>query len=155
MSLHKKTTKSFWHDVREHHKIAFDDMCIFIRENAIEKGRCYFLTYLHRYYVQLLEEGDEKNSVGKTVHFTPHFLKTKIIKVFDKEIMFFSLQNKKLLAPKHLISIDEQSVEHLKDEDILLKAALLLRKSVLKTEKNKLPKKISAKNLKHQCQKIY
>lgn len=84
-----KKTKSSWHDVGEHHKIVFDDMCAFIRENVIEKGRCYFLTYLHQYYIQMLKESDEENCAGKTVNFTHHFLEMKIVKVFDQEIVLF------------------------------------------------------------------
>lgn len=57
------------------------------------------------------------------------------------------MQNKKLLAPKHLEIIDEQLYEHLKDEDVLHKAALLLRKSILKIEKKKLPQDVTATHL--------
>lgn len=69
----------------------------------------------------------------------------KILKIFD--IKLFIIQNKKLLASRNLISIDDRLFEDFEDEDILHKAALLLRKSVLQIEKKKLPKEISAQNL--------
>lgn len=71
-------------------------------------------------------------------NFTPHNLEPKLIKLFDKEIKFFIIENKKLVAPKHLISVDEQSYENLKNEDMLHKSALLLRKSILQIGKKKL-----------------
>ncbi|CAG4952511.1 unnamed protein product [Parnassius apollo] len=53
-----------------------------------------------------------------------------------------------LTAPmEETMAIDEKSFENLKDDDILLKAALLLIKSVLKAEKKKLPDNVTAKNL--------
>ena len=149
MSVDKKTTtKTVWHDIRQHHQIAFDEMCVFIRENVIEKGRCYFLTYLYRYYKELLEENETEISEEIAENFSLRNVENKIMKVFNKDIKYFFLQNKKIIAPKNLTDIDEQSVEHLKDEDILHKAALILRKSVLRIETTKLPKNISATDLK-------
>ncbi|CAH0730456.1 unnamed protein product, partial [Brenthis ino] len=134
-SVKKETPKSDWHDLRQHHQTAFEEISALINENIIKKGRCYFLTYLHRYYMEILNESEEGNSTKNKGSFTPHNLEIKIIKAFDKQIKFFIIQNKKLVAPKNLISIDDQSFEYLKDEDILHKAALLLRKSILQTEK--------------------
>lgn len=58
------------------------------------------------------------------------------------------IHNKKLLSPEHLTVINDQSFEKLKDEDILNKAALLLRKSVLQEAgKKKLPNDISVRDL--------
>lgn len=129
ISLNKNTKKSHWHDLREHHQVVFDEMCAFIRENIIEKGRFYFLTYLHRYYMDLFKESAAENSEEISGNFTPHNLENKIMKVFSKDIKFFSIRNKKILASKHITSIDDQSFENLKDENILNTAALLLRKS--------------------------
>lgn len=41
-SLNKNTTRSNWHDLREHHKVVFDEMCEFIRDNIIEKEKYIF-----------------------------------------------------------------------------------------------------------------
>lgn len=97
--------------------------------------------------MELLNESEEGNSGKIKGSFTPHNLEIKITKAFDKQIQFFIIQNKKLVAPKNLISIDEQSFEHLKDEDILHKAALLLRKSILQIERKMLPQLITAQHL--------
>lgn len=74
-----------------------------------------------------------------------HNLENKINKVFMKKIKFLMCQNKKLLALKHVTVI----VEKLKDEDILNKAALILRKLVLQAKKTKLPSNLSVQNLKN------
>lgn len=70
------------------------------------------------------------------------------MKVFSKDIKFFSIGNKKILASKHISSIDDQSFQNLKDEDILNSAALLLRKSALNIKTDELPQKISVEHLK-------
>ncbi|CAG9765833.1 unnamed protein product [Ceutorhynchus assimilis] len=119
VSPKRETSETHWHEVRQHHQAAFDEMCAFIKENIIQKGRCYFLTYLHRYYMELFGEKVE-NSDEIIGNFTPQKLESKIVKSFDKEMKFLIVQNKKLLAPKHLTAIDNQSFEQLKEEDILL-----------------------------------
>ncbi|CAH1110603.1 unnamed protein product [Psylliodes chrysocephalus] len=90
------------------------------------------------------KEQNEEEIIG---NFTPHNLETKLVKAFDKEVKFLIIQNKKLLAPKHLTTIDDQSFENLKDADILNKAALSLRKSILQAEKKKLPNDICVRDL--------
>lgn len=112
VSLNKNTTKSNWHELREYHQIAFDEMCEFIQENIIEKGRSYFLTYLHRRYMDLFEGSVAENSKEISGNFTPHNLETKIVKVFGKNINFISIKNKKLLIPKHVTNI--LTTNHLK-----------------------------------------
>lgn len=106
----------------------------------------FFLTYLHRYCIELFKE-KEQNAEEMMGNFQPHNLETKIVKAFDKEVKFLIILNKKLLAPKHITSIDDQSFEHSKDEDILHKAALLLRKSILQVEKKNLPNDISVRDI--------
>lgn len=146
-SSNKKTTTTHWHSLREQHRAAFHEICSFIEENIIQKGRCYFLSYICRCYIGLLDESDENNDVGIRGDFKAHILESKIKKKYGKEIKIFIIQNKKLVAPKNVVAIDEQTLESLKDEDILLKAALLLRKSVLQAEKKKLPHNLTIQHL--------
>ncbi|KAK0180696.1 hypothetical protein PV327_003054 [Microctonus hyperodae] len=142
----QKTTRSYWHDIRDHHQSAFEEITGFIEENIIKNGQYYFLTYLHSYYMELLEENEENSSENHGC-FTSQNLECKIRKIFNKEIKFFTVQNKKILAPKNVTNIDEQSFEQLKDQSIIHKAALLLRKSILRIEKKKLPQQVSAQSL--------
>ena len=70
----------------------------------------YFLTYLHRHYIELFNEelGNCEEVAG---NFTPHNLEDKINKVFTKDVKFLMCQNKKLLVPKHVSVIDEKLLE--------------------------------------------
>lgn len=146
ISSKKNTTKTAWHDLRQHHKSVFDEVCNFIQENVVEKGHIYFLTYLHRHYMELFKE-EVENPAEIVGNFAPHNLESKINSVFKKKTKFLMYQNKKILAPKHVTVIDEESLQNLKDQDILDKAALILRKSVLQAEKNKLPSNLSVRDL--------
>lgn len=49
-------------------------MCAFLTENVIEKGKIYFLTYLHRYYMDLFEESTPDNAEKMSENFTPQNL---------------------------------------------------------------------------------
>lgn len=97
-------------------------------------------------YMELFKEKEE-NYEEIISTFTPQNLESKILKELKKKNFFLIIHNKKLLAPQHLTVINDQSFENLKDEDILNKAALLLRKSVLQAGKKKLPNDISVRDL--------
>ncbi|KAK0161711.1 hypothetical protein PV327_008130 [Microctonus hyperodae] len=142
----KTKIKTNWHDVRQLHQATFDEISVFIQENVINKKRCFFLHYLHRYYMELLKEMEEYEEViiGS---FTPQTLETKIEKAFNKEVKFLTFQNKKLIVPKDVMSIDEQLFEDLRNADVLNEAALLLRKSILQAKKNKLSNEILVSDL--------
>lgn len=146
ISSKKNTTKTPWHDVREGHQVVFDELCNFIEENVVKKGRSYFLTYLHRHYTELFKEKVE-NAEKIMGDFAAHNLESKIEGVFKKDIKFMKHYNKKLLVPKNITAIDEEFIQNLKDQDILDKAALFLRKSVLQAEKKKLPNNITVQDL--------
>lgn len=64
-----------------------------------------------------------------------------------KNTKFIKHNNEKLLVPKHVTVVDEEFVQNLKDQDLLDKAALLLRKSVLQAETNKLPNNLTAQDM--------
>lgn len=52
ISSKKKVNKTSWHDLSHRHQVVFIKICNFVRENLINKDRCYFLTYLHKNYVK-------------------------------------------------------------------------------------------------------
>ncbi|KAK9872028.1 hypothetical protein WA026_015277 [Henosepilachna vigintioctopunctata] len=132
MKSNKKATKGIWHENRHNHQIAFSELSLFIKENLL---------------LRIFRENKEDNEKVSS-HFTPQHLEDKIIDSFSKEVKFFFIHNEKLLAPKYLISIDDQSFESLQDEDILQKAAFLLRKLVKHIPLKKLPENITLQNLK-------
>lgn len=61
-------------------------MSTFIPKNVMEKGHCYFLTYPHRFYIDVFERNIEEDSENISAIFTPQHLEDKIIKVFSKYI---------------------------------------------------------------------
>ncbi|GFR07011.1 hypothetical protein TNCT_628861 [Trichonephila clavata] len=144
----KPSSKNDWHCHREYHQLAFNEISRIIEEDVIKKGRCYLLVYLHELYIDSLEKIYEENSVEINSIFTAHHLEEKILKTFSKNIKFFTIRNKKLIAPNYLQAIDDTIFENLLTENTLQKAALILRKLILQMEKNKLPiKNITAQHL--------
>lgn len=147
-SKKKPSSKSEWHFHREYHKIVFSEISSIIEEDVIKKGRCYLLISLHELYIDSLEKIFQENSVEMDVTFTSHQLEEKIMKIFANDIKFFTVRNKKVIAPKYLQAVDDRVFENLQTENVLQKSALILRKLILGIEKNKLPSKnITAQHL--------
>nr|XP_046473658.1 uncharacterized protein LOC124214934 isoform X2 [Neodiprion pinetum] len=140
-SLKATPSKKEWHYHREYHQTVFNEISTIIKEDVIKKGRCFLLVYLHESYIDLLEKIFQENSIQMTATFTAHHLEEKILKVFSKDIKFFTVRNKKILAPKYLEAIDDSVLDNLQQENILRKSALILRKIILQIEKIKLPTK--------------
>lgn len=149
----KPSNKSDWHNYRDYHQIVFEEVSSIIEEDVMKKRHCHLLTYLHELYTDSLEKLSEENSVEMNSTFTAHHLEEKIMKVFSKDIKFFIVNNKKVSAPKYLQAVDDTIFENLQTENILQKAALLLRKSILKIEKKNCLSRIFQQNI--QCQEKY
>lgn len=147
-SLTAQPDKTEWHYQRKYHQIVFEEIRTIINEDVIEKGRCFLLVYLHDLYIDLLQNRLKENSMDMTGIFTAHHLEEKILKIFSKDIKFFNIRNKKIIAPKYLQAIDDSILDNLQTENILRKSALILRKLILQIEKNKIPtKKITSEHL--------
>lgn len=131
--LQKKKTaiKNEWHYQREFHKTVLNEISSVIEEDVIKKGRCHLLIYLHKLYIDLLKKIFQENSVEIDPTFTAHHLEEKLTKIFSKDIKFFTVRNKKIIAPKYLQAVDKTLLENLQTENILQKSPLILRKLVL------------------------
>lgn len=140
-SLKAQPSKTEWHYQRQYHQIAFNEISRIINEDIIKKGRCLLLVYLHDLYLDSLRAMFEENSIDVTTSFSAHHLEEKILKVFSKDIKFFNIHNKKIIAPKFLQAIDDSIVDNLQTENILRKSALILRKLILQLPQKKLPSK--------------
>lgn len=66
----------------------------------------------------------------------------KITTIFCKIIIFFIICNKKTLVSNYIKAIGDTLLENLHSKNIFQKAALVLRKSILQTEKKKYRLKI-------------
>lgn len=79
-SLVKSPVRTSWHISREIHDTVYKEICMLIEENVIKRGRCYFLSYLHKEYLDMFKElsgGSDAKSI-----FTLHYLEEKISKKF-------------------------------------------------------------------------
>lgn len=133
--------KTEWHHHRKYNQIVFDEISTIIKDGVIKKGRCLLLVYLHELYIDSLEKMYRENSIHMTSTLMPHHLEEKILKTFSNDIKFFTIRNKKIIAPKYLQAIDDSVLDNLQQENILQKSAIILRKIILQAEKNKLPTK--------------
>ncbi|KAK0177228.1 hypothetical protein PV328_001304 [Microctonus aethiopoides] len=145
-SLVKSPVRTSWHISREIHETVYEEICYLIEENVINRGRCYFLSYLHKEYLEMfkeLSEGSDATSI-----FTTHYLEEKIHKKFTDKIQILVSNKKKVVAPKGISTIDDSLFAHLKDQDTLQAAAAILRAEILGIKRKKLPDYLPSQRLK-------
>ena len=83
--LHTRTKPSdTWHDVRDAHKTAFDEVCRFVTELVIEKDEAYLMIQLTSHYRSVLIDID--HSSFKDVTFTSQDLEKKLRRYFEDKI---------------------------------------------------------------------
>lgn len=140
-SYKKQYDKTDWHFHREYHMLAFTEIRAIIEEDVIEKGHCFLLEYLHDIYADELDKIFKENSIEMNSVFSAQRLEEKILKSFSKDIKFLTIRNKKVVVPKYLQAMDDRIIENLETENILQKAASILRKLILQMPKNTLPTK--------------
>lgn len=145
--LQKSPVKTSWHISREYHQTVFQEICTLIEENVIKKGRCYFLSFLHRQYIDYFSE--LSNDMGHTLSsvISSQYLEEKIRVQFAGKIQILQSGHKKVIAPKGITSIDESLFAHLKERDILQAAASILHKEIMNIEKTKLPDNLNSQKL--------
>ncbi|KAK0077457.1 hypothetical protein PV326_010040 [Microctonus aethiopoides] len=135
-SLVKSPVRTSWHISREMHETVYKEIRYLIEENVINRGRCYFLSYLHKEYLEMfkdLSEGSDATSI-----FTTHYLEEKIHKKFTDKIQILVSNKKKVVAPKGISTIDDSLFAHLKDQDTLQEAAAILRAEISGIKRQKL-----------------
>ncbi|GFW83427.1 hypothetical protein TNCV_2545251 [Trichonephila clavipes] len=128
-SLVKSPVRTSWHISRETHETVYREICNLIEENVIKRGRCYFLSYLHKEYLEMFKELSEGSDVASI--FAAHYLEEKIHKKFNDKIQILMSNKKKVVAPKGISNIDDSLFAHLKDQDTLQAAAAILREEIL------------------------
>lgn len=75
---------------------------------------------------------------------TSHYLEEKISIKFTDQIHILQSNNKKVLAPKGITTIDDSLLTHLEDMDILQAAASILRNEIMTINKSKLPDSLNS-----------
>lgn len=146
-SFVKKPVQTAWHIRRDIHQNVFEKISSLIEDNVINRGRCYFLSYLHKYYIDLFQNSCEENQEILDVTFTAQHLEDKIESNFRGRIQILQSKHKKIIAPQHISTVDDALFAHLKDEDTLQAAALILRREILNIKKEKLPENLRVQHL--------
>lgn len=138
----KSPPKKSW---KYFHKLAFDEMKIFISEEIINKKRTFSFTYLCKYYFELLQGILEENDEDVDVNFSIQRFEAKLLQNFD-EITIIKRDRKKYVTLKDSV-VDAKLCELLEDAEILQRAASILRKIILKITKKELPENITTADL--------
>ncbi|KAJ8677787.1 hypothetical protein QAD02_013574 [Eretmocerus hayati] len=146
-SMKTRAEKSNTTKQRDTRLIAFQQVCSFVNENIIKKHKVYFLEFLENMYVQrqaemyaIKEDGDGTVS--------SRYLKDRLNSHFPTEISIVTVNNRKLVKPRGAIVISDQAgITNLAEEDIVLQAALILRKKILSIEKKPLPDDLKTSSL--------
>lgn len=137
-----RSPKKTW---KYYHQQAFDEMKILIVEEVINKKRCFSFTYLCKYYSELLKASLEENGESTDYSFSTQRFGDKLLNTFD-DIKIVKKDRKNYVTLKN-DTIDVKMCELLEEEEILQKAALILRQSIFNINKNNLPDDITTAHL--------
>lgn len=143
-----------WHEKRYINKIAFEEVCKFVKNNIIAKNNCFFLSLLETLYkdsLGKLTESQCQDTLQEPDRFRSH-LEEKLLKQFPMEISIVTLQKKKIIKPYTGVLL-QNDITALQEEDILQKAAIMIRKICYKIKCKKLPDQLTSTDLiKGECE---
>lgn len=137
---------STWHAKRIYYGEAYKELCTFVEENVIKGNNCYFLSYLYAQFMDLLKMAAEKNSDLYNNLASIQYLETKIIETFQSKIKIINISQKKVVIPSN-VQLEDLSFNLLEDEEVLQKAANILRREILDIKKEELPRNLTAESL--------
>ena len=141
--------KSKWHILRAVHKIAYDEVCSYIREHVIGKKSCFLLNFFIRLYVDTLREAREeyeREDLSINLEANCH-LEEKLLQTFPKEITIVTLRKKKIVKPCTGVLLKGNDLDALEKQDILQRAALILRREINEIEHQPLPDQLKMSDL--------
>lgn len=135
-----------WHKNRHVHKEIFNHIISIINEEVLKKRNCVSLSSLCDMYNNELEYEQGFQPETDITLMTNHYLEEKIQKYFKKSVRIISRQKKKIIIHKDCSLLDND-LSKLEENDLIDKVALMLRNSILKIDKLKLPSKIKSNDL--------
>ena len=140
--MQSKQEKSEWQNTRYNYEYALEIVCKFVQHNVIKLRGCFFLDFLKNIYQNELEKiyGDEKSN------FATRYLEEKLEEKFKRNISIRELNNKKIVMP-YGYKLLSQDFDNLKKEDIVKRAAFIIRNEIVKIAPNKLPANLTVKDL--------
>ena len=122
-----------WHETRDIHKKAFEEVCTFVSENIVKKEQSFFLSFLHTIFIDYLKKNDQESS-----HVEAYHLESRLLKTFPKQINILTVSGKKIVKPYKGVILRSDILKIEKD-DILQRAALILRNEIMNIKVKKLP----------------
>lgn len=150
--MHKKETeRTIWHFKRDAHNIAFEEVCDFVEDNIIQKKVSYLLDALETIYKDsysraLNNEGIE-NELELDDKIARSHLEDKLLKKFPKKVSIVKMNTRKIIKPYIGILIKECDLNSLEKQNILQKAALILRDEIKRIKHRKLPNPLNVLDL--------
>lgn len=138
--LSKEKEKTKWHFVRDIRAEAYELVEQFVSEEIVHKEQPYFLKFLHDMFIDHLKNNDQDIS---NYSLKPYHLKDRLLKKFSGKINIITVNNQTLIKPYKGTIIKSLIEKH----EILDSAARILNEEINKIKCNKLPVKITTKNL--------
>ncbi|KAL4718511.1 hypothetical protein ACJJTC_002714 [Scirpophaga incertulas] len=117
------TEKTEWHQTRNIHKLAFEDVCSFISDNIVRKKNSYFLDFLQALFAESVTIHDPT----KSTQVGPYNFESRLVKAFPKKINVVIMNGKKIVKPYTGVLI-KTDYNALQEDDILDRAVLILPK---------------------------
>lgn len=133
--------ESNWHFSRKTHKIAYQEVCKFVSDNIIKKRESFFLDYLITLYMKNLPD-----EMQEYMHQYAYRLESRLLDSFPKKLAIVTMENKKVVKPYDGILL-RTDLFKMEENDILDRAALIIRTEISNLNTTKLPDKLTANDL--------
>lgn len=119
----------------------------FVREQVLERKKAIFFDLLETIYMQNLRFELEKSGEDVEVSIGTRHLEEKLLKEFSKTIEMDKFGNKKVVKPAGTCLLEQYDLKMMEKDDILYRAALILREEIRNIEVKKLPDCMSTDDL--------
>lgn len=150
----KKLPEGKWHDKRNVHKASFETLCHIIDEEIIAQEKIYFLTDLHRRYINFLKENSSDTLSESDFHnYTTQVLQDKLLDTYKNQLIITAsnTSTKKKIVYKNGIDSDKlinyATITSSAEEKMFESVAFQLRNAVKSAKTQKLPSKISVDDI--------
>lgn len=117
-------------------------MCRFVSENIVNKQQCYFSSYLKSLYI----ESPKDQNIDLSANVEPHNLEQRLTRTYPEEITVVSMNNKEVVK-RYTGVLVKNDLDTLENQDILDKAALILRSEIRGIKRNPLPDELPTEAL--------
>lgn len=139
--------KTDWHDKRNLHNNAFNEVCKYVKDKIVKSKRTCLFSFLQKLYSESLQDAYTKLEKSFDISFSYRNLEENLLQKSSDQIEIDIIHNKKIVKPYNTTLLQECNVESLEKQDILQKAALILRGIIRSIPHKKLPEKMTTQDL--------